>query len=729
VFGGAVQGASPRALGGEKERMWAAAPSSLPTGNFRVPSAWAMDLEERSTMDQATIAKEAAFTAAKTRAEELRAQIEHHNFRYYVMAAPEVADAQYDALVRELQRIEAEHPELITLDSPTQRVGESASALFAPVNHSARLLSLDNAFDAAELEAWYARVVKGLGREASFVCEPKIDGVSIAVTYDRGRYLRGATRGDGAVGEDVTANVQTIRAVPRRLRTDDPPRWLEVRGEVFLRLADFERLNVELGQAGKTLFANPRNATAGTLRQKDPSVTASRPLSVYFHGLVRIDGKELRSYSETLRYLQEVGLRTHPEMKPCATLDEVKKYVASMEERRHALEHEIDGAVVKVDSYADQNELGSTSKFPRWAIAYKFPAEEQTTRLNDIMVSVGRTGAVTPFAVLEPVRVGGVTVSMATLHNADEVERKGVLIGDTVVVRRAGEVIPEVVAPIPSLRTGQERKFVMPTECPVCKAPITRLEGEAVARCVECPAQALGRIVHFAGRGAMDITHLGERTAAELLDRDLIDDVGDIYFLTPDDIAKIPLFKDKSITNLLEAINAARDRPIDRLLYGFGVRHVGASAARLLADHFGSVDAIMAASVEELAGVDGVGDVIARAVREFFDRPGTAEIIEKLRRAGVRFAEQRSKPSGPLVGKSFVITGTLHELSREEATERIEALGGKVTSSLSKKTDYLVVGESPGSKLDKATKLGVKTLDEAAFSALLAGGADAAPSP
>jgi DNA ligase (NAD+) len=689
-----------------------------------------MELEERSTMDQATLAKEAALSAAKTRAEELRAQIEHHNFRYYVMAAPEVADAQYDALVRELQRIEAEYPELITPDSPTQRVGESASALFAPVNHSLRLLSLDNAFDEAELEAWYARVVKGLGRSPSFVCEPKIDGVSIAVTYERGRYVRGATRGDGAVGEDVTANVQTIRAVPRRLRTADPPQWLEVRGEVFLRLADFERLNVELGEAGKTLFANPRNATAGTLRQKDPSVTASRPLSVCFHGLVRIDGKELRSYGETLRYLQEVGLRVHPEMRPCATLDDVKKYVASMEERRHALEHEIDGAVVKVDAYADQNELGSTSKFPRWAIAYKFPAEEQTTRLNNIMVSVGRTGAVTPFAVLEPVRVGGVTVSMATLHNADEVERKGVLIGDTVVVRRAGEVIPEVVAPIPSLRTGQERKFVMPTECPVCKGPITRAEGEAVARCMnlDCPAQALGRIVHFAGRGAMDITHLGERTAAELLERDLVADVGDIYSLTPEDIAKVPLFKDKSITNLLEAIAASRNRPIDRLLYGFGVRHVGASAARLLADHFGSIDAIMAASTEELAAVDGVGEVIARAVRDFFDRAGTAEVIEKLRRAGVRFAEGRSKPSGPLVGKNFVITGTLDKFSREEAKARIEALGGKVTSTLSKKTDYLVVGESPSSKLEKATKLGVKTLDQAAFQELLAAGGDGAPS-
>jgi DNA ligase (NAD+) len=564
-------------------------------------------------------------------------------------------------------------------------------------------------------------VVKGLGRETKFVCEPKIDGVSIAVAYERGRYVRGATRGDGETGEDVTQNVRTIRAVPARLRTPHPPAWLEVRGEVFLRLSDFEKINAELGEGRKTLFANPRNATAGTLRQKDPAVTASRPLSVYFHGLVRIDGKELRSYTETLRYLQEVGLRVHPEAKECATLGEVKAYVASMGEKRHALEHEIDGAVVKVDSYGDQNELGNTSKFPRWAIAYKFPAEEQTTKLRDIMVSVGRTGAVTPFAVLEPVRVGGVTVSMATLHNADEVERKGVLIGDTVVVRRAGEVIPEVVAPIPSLRTGQERKFVMPTECPVCKQPISRPEGEAVARCtnIDCPAQAWGRVVHFASRGAMDITHLGERTASELLERELIADPGDIYALTPDDIAKLPGFKDKSITNLIEAIHASKDRSIDRLLYAFGVRHVGATAARLLADAFGSIDKIAAAPVEELAAVDGVGEVIATAAHEYFQRPATVSLLDKLRRAGVRMSEERKKTVGPLTGKSFVITGTLEEFSREEAEERIAALGGKVTNSLSKKTDYLVVGASPGSKLEKATKLGVQSIDEAAFKALL----------
>jgi DNA ligase (NAD+) len=667
--------------------------------------------------------EEAERTEAKRRVEELRAEIEHHNYRYHVLDAPEVSDADYDKLMRELQGLEHKHPDLLTADSPTQRVGApAATTLFAPVRHSERLLSLDNAFNDEELTAWRDRVVKGLGREPTYVGEPKIDGVSVALVYERGRLIRGATRGDGEVGEDVTANVRTIRPVPHRLR-GDAPEWLEVRGEAFFLLADFERINEELGASGKPLFANPRNATAGLLRQKDPKVTASRPISVYFHGLVKITGRRLGSYSETLAFLRELGLPTHPEAKTCASLDEVRAFVADMGARRHALGHEIDGAVIKVDRYADANELGATSKFPRWAIAYKFPAEEQTTRLRDIQVSVGRTGAVTPFAVLEPVRVGGVTVSMATLHNADEVARKGVLIGDTVVVRRAGEVIPEVVAPIPSLRDGSERTFVMPKECPVCRTELSRPEGEAVARCPNllCPAQVWGRVVHFASRGAMDIEHLGERTANELLDRNLIADPADVFFLGPAEIGQVPGFKDKSIANLMAAIASAKDRPIDRLLYGFGIRHVGSSAARALADAFGSIDRIAAAPVEEIAAIDGVGDVIAGAVRAFFDKPETAGLLDKLRRAGVRFEEQRARPTGHLIGKTFVITGTLAGLSREEAKARIEAVGGKTTNSLSSRTDYLVVGESPGSKLDKATKLGVATLDEQAFLTLLAG--------
>ena len=668
--------------------------------------------------------EQADFAQARTRSEELRAQLEYHSYRYYVVGEPEISDARYDELSKELLALEKRYPELITPDSPTQRVGAAPSALFAPVAHSHKLLSLDNAFDDDDLDAWYARVVKGLGKEPALVVEPKIDGLSVAVAFDKGRYVRGATRGDGSVGEDVTANIRTIRSVPAKLRAPGKgtvPDWLEVRGEVFLRLEDFDKINAELGEAKKPLFANPRNTAAGMLRQKDPSATAARPLAIYFHGLVRIDGVDLASYSETLEYLKDLGLRVHPDAKACATLADAKKAIAKLLERRHALDHEIDGAVIKVDDHAAQSELGATSKAPRWAIAFKFPAEEQTTKLNDIMVSIGRTGAVTPFAVLEPVRVGGVTIGMATLHNADEVERKGVLIGDTVVVRRAGDVIPEVVAPIPSLRNGSERKFVMPTKCPVCEADIVRPEGEAVARCINlaCPAQAMGRIAHFASRGAMDIEHLGEQTVQALYDRKLVGDAGDVFFLTPEQIGSMPGFKEKSIQNLRRAIDTAKDRPIDRLLVGLGIRHVGQTAAIRIADAMGSIDAIAAASAEELAAVDGVGAVIGGAVREFFDRPETTQLLDKLRRAGVKMSEQRKRAEGPLTGKSFVITGTLESLSREQAQKRIEALGGKVISSVSKKTDYLVVGASPGTKLEKAQKLGVATLEEAAFLALI----------
>ena len=678
-------------------------------------------MADGSVVEAVERAAEADRAASRIRAEELRAEIRRHDYLYHVLAAPEISDARYDELVRELDAIERRHPELVTPDSPTQRVGAPPAALFAPVRHSERLLSLDNAFDDAELDAWYARVVRGLGHEpGALVGEPKIDGVSVAVVYEQGRLTRGATRGDGAVGEDVTANLRTIRALPARL-SGAAPAWLEARGEVFLPLAAFAELNADLGTAKKPLFANPRNAAAGTLRQKDPRVTAARPLSIYFHGLVRADGVHLATHWEALEYLRGLGLRVHPESTRCASLDEIKRYLRRIEERRHALAHEIDGAVVKIDDLAAQRELGATSKAPRWAIAYKLPAEEQTTRLDDILVSVGRTGALTPFAVLQPVRVGGVTISMATLHNADEVERKGVLIGDTVVVRRAGDVIPEVVAPIPSLRSGQERRFVMPSRCPACGGPVTRPEGEAVTRCenVDCPAQALERVVHFASRGGMDIEHLGHSTAHALLQRGLVRDAGDLFTLAHRDVASLPSFADRSSQNLLDAIAAAKDRPIDRLLVALGIRHVGQSAARLLADAFGSIDAIQRASADELAAVEGIGPVIARSIREFMDRPRTQALVEKLRRAGVRLAEERRAAGGPLRGKTLVITGTLPSLSREEARARIEAAGGKVTSSVSKRTDWLVVGAEPGSKLDRARALGVATLDEAALLRLL----------
>ena len=665
--------------------------------------------------------KEAAFADARLRADELRAQIEYHNYRYHVLDAPELSDGEYDKLVRELTAIEESFPELITPDSPTQRVGAPPSEVFAPVRHSERLLSLDNAFGDEDLDAWHARVVKGLGREPDFVCEPKIDGVSVVVVYENGRCVRGATRGDGTVGEDVTPNIRTIRGLPNRLRGDDHPSWLEVRGEVYLRLEDFARVNDELGEAGKTLFANPRNAAAGTLRVKDPKTTASRPLSISFHGLVRLDGLRLNTHWEALEYLRSVGLRVHPETTRIDDLEGARAYCAALVEKRHDLDHEIDGAVIKVNDFAAQFDLGATAKAPRWAIAFKFPPEEQTTRLNDIQVNVGRTGAITPIASLEPVHVGGVTVTSATLHNIDEIERKDVRIGDWVVVRRAGDVIPEVVAPIPAKRTGKERKFRMPKKCPVCRTLLERPEGEVVFRCpnAECPAQTLGRIIHFAGRGAMDIDHLGFKTVKGLLDLGLITDLADIFALTEEDIAQLPLFKDKSVHNLLHAIERAKDRPIDRLLYGLGIRHVGSTTARDIADAMGSVDRIAEAGVDDLVEVDGVGETAADAIVEFFGRPDSKELLRKFAEAGVRMAEERRLRTGPLAGKTFVITGTLDGWSRDEASRMLTERGAKVTSSVSKKTDYLVAGENAGSKLDKARDLGVEVIDEAGLRELL----------
>ncbi|MEX0873871.1 MAG: NAD-dependent DNA ligase LigA [Actinomycetota bacterium] len=664
---------------------------------------------------------DAEHSDARIRTEELRGQIEYHNYRYHVLDSPEMSDAGYDKLVRELQDIEDRFPELITPDSPTQRVGAPPSELFAPVRHSDRLLSLDNAFSHDELDAWHARVLRGLGGETSFVCEPKIDGVSVAVVYENGRYTRGATRGDGSVGEDITPNIRTVRGLPARLRTDDAPSWLELRGEVFLSLKAFEQVNEELGEAGKTLFANPRNAAAGTLRQKDPQKTAARPLSIYFHGVVRLDGLRLDTHWELLEYLKSIGLRVHPDARRTPSIGDVKAYCDETAERRHALDHEIDGVVVKVDDLNERSDLGSTAKAPRWAIAFKFPPEEQTTVLNDIHVNVGRTGAVTPFAILEPVHVGGVTVSQATLHNADEIARKGLLIGDHVVVRRAGDVIPEVVAPIPGKRTGKEKKFRMPSKCPACGTKVERPEGEVVIRCpnVSCPAQLLEGIMHFAGRGAMDIDHLGYKTIQALLSQKLIEDVADIFFLSESGIAELPGHKDKSIQNLARAIERAKDQPIDRLLYGLGIRHVGGTTARDIADNLGSIDAIARASVDDLLDVEGVGRVVAESIVEFFKRRKSKELLGKLRKAGVRMAEERKAAGGPLEGKTFVITGTLEQWSRDEATRLLQDRGAKVTSSVSKKTDYLVAGENAGSKLDKANDLGVDVLDERGLLKLL----------
>jgi DNA ligase (NAD+) len=667
--------------------------------------------------------EDAALSTAQLEVEELRSKINHHNYRYHVLDAPEVSDAEYDALMHELQALEERFPELITPDSPTQRVGAPPSELFAPVQHSSRLLSLDNAFSEDDLDAWYGRVLRGLEHEPTFVTEPKIDGLSVVVVYEDGKLTRGATRGDGDTGEDVTANIRTIRAVPATLRgaSETIPRWLEIRGEVFLRLEDFEKINADQGEQGKPLFANPRNTAAGMLRQKDPKVTASRPLQIAFHGIVRCDGVRINSYSQAIELMKGWGLRPHPLSRPAKTIDDVKAYTNELVETRHSLDHEIDGAVIKVDDYTDQFDLGNTSKAPRWAIAYKFPPEEKTTVLNDILPSIGRTGVITPFAVLEPVHVGGVMVRQATLHNPDEIARKDIRIGDTVVVRRAGDVIPEVVAPIASLRTGKEKRFKMPTKCPACRTALVRAEGVVATRCpnLACPAQVVGRLIHFAGRGAMDIEHMGEKTVSALVEKGYLNDFADIFELTDEQIAELPGFKDKSIANLRTAIEGAKQRSIERLLAGFGILNLGNTGARALADAYGSIRAIADASVEGIAAIEGIGPVIATSVREFFDRPQTAKIIDRLASAGVRLEEERKQASGPLLGKTFVITGTLDKWSREEAKALIESRGGKVAGSVSKKTDYLVAGEAAGSKLDKAQQLGVEIVDEAGLEELL----------
>ncbi len=657
---------------------------------------------------------------ARQRAEELRERIRHHDYLYYVLDRPEIGDAEYDALVRELKEIEARWPELITPDSPTQRVGGAPSALFAPVTHRAPMLSLDNAFTRDELLAWARRVERAIGRVPPMVCELKIDGLACALTYEHGRLTRAATRGDGFVGEDVTANVRTVKTVPMRLRVDSPPPLLEVRGEVYLPSSAFERLNAELTARGERAFANPRNAAAGSLRQKDPGVTASRPLRFFTHGIGYVDGVRHQRHSEALKWLERAGLPVNSATQRVETLDEVCSYCERWQARRHDVDYEIDGVVVKVDELALQDELGATSKAPRWAIAFKFPPEERTTKVRAIEVHTGRTGKVTPFAVLEPVFVGGAHVTYATLHNEDEVRRKDVREGDTVIVRRAGEVIPEVVGPVPSLRPPDAKVWEFPRTCPSCGAELVRPPDEADWRCPNkrgCPSQAVEWLFHFASRDAMDIAHLGYRTGMTLLERGWVQDPADVFFLTREQLAQLPGFKDKSISNLLSAIAAAKDRPIWKLLVGLNIRHVGPRAAQLLANAFGSIDAIAQASMEQLESVEHVGAEIARSVHDWFHQPENQALIEKLRRAGVRLADP-TRPEltdGPLAGKTIVLTGSLETMSRNEAQRAAEAAGARVASSVSKSTAFVVAGKDPGSKLKKAQALGVEVIDEPEF--------------
>jgi DNA ligase (NAD+) len=665
-------------------------------------------------------AEERRLAEAKPRVDELREQINHHQYRYYVLDDPEVSDAEYDELMRELQALEAEFPELITPDSPTQRVGGRPSDLFAPVTHRTRMLSLDNAFSREELEAWGRRVERIVGTGARYACELKIDGVAVALTFEGGAYVRGATRGDGTTGEDITANIRTVRAVPQRLRVADPPPLLEVRGEMYLPVKAFEQLNEELLADEKRSFANPRNAAAGSLRQKDPAVTASRPLRLWSHGLGWAEGMRFESHSASLAWLLEAGLPVDPNITVVDTLEDVFAFTQHWQEHRHSVDYEIDGVVVKVDQIPLQEELGATSHAPRWAIAFKFPPEERTTLLRAIEVHTGRTGIVTPFARLEPVFISGVTVTTATLHNEDEVKRKDVREGDTVVVRRAGDVIPEVVAPVPSKRPAGLKPWRFPKRCPSCGTRLVRDEGGAYWRCPnkrECPSQNVEWLFAFASRGAMDIEGLGYKTGILLLDMGWVKDPADVYSLTEEQLAQLPGFAEKKIENLLTAIQASKDRPLGRLLVSLNIPHVGWTVAHLLARSFLSVDALAAATEEDIAAVEGVGPIIAASVVEWFADEHNRTLIEKLRAAGVRMADPEPElpPEGPLSGKTLVLTGTLAALSREEATRAAEEAGGKITSSVSKKTDFVVAGESPGSKLAKAEQLGVEVIDEAEF--------------
>ncbi len=672
---------------------------------------------------------------AAERARKLREEIRHHNWRYYALDEPEISDAAYDALVRELEAIENEYPELVTPDSPTQRVGAPPGDQFAPVTHVQRMYSLDNAMGLDELDAWLERMEREVGgRSCAYVCELKIDGSSIALTYEDGRLATAATRGDGTTGEDVTANARTVKSIPLVLLHEAEGR-IDVRGEVYMPKESFARLNEEQDEAGQQPFANPRNAAAGSLRQKDPAVTASRDLSAFMYQVVQTRALGITTQSEALGWLRAAGFKVNPDITTCASADEVRAFCERALEIRNDLPYEIDGVVVKVDSFALQDELGYTAKAPRWAIAFKFPPEEKTTTLTDIRVSVGRTGAMTPYAVFEPVTVAGSTIARATLHNEDEVARKGVLIGDTIVVRKAGDVIPEVVGPVERLRDGSERAWEMPDHCPSCGAKAYRPEGEAVWRCpnAACPAQRHERILHWAGRGAMDIDGLGEEIAARLEETGLVSDIADLYALTFEDLAGLDtgrtrkdgsavLLGETIAGKLMASIEASKERPLARLLFGLGIRHVGSTVAEALADAYGSVDALAGASEAELAEVEGVGPVIAESVRRFFDAEENLALIGRLREAGVRMeAERGEELPQTLAGLTFVLTGALERWTRDEAANALKARGAKVSGSVSKKTSYVVVGAEPGSKFDKARELGVTTLAEDEMERLLEG--------
>ena len=692
----------------------------------------------------------------------LRDEIRGHAYRYHVLDDPIVSDAEYDKLMRSLLALEAEHPELVTSDSPTQRVGATPTTQFAKVRHPQPMLSLANAFDAGDLRAWRERLLRLLGTNAqlAFVVEPKIDGLAIALTYENGRFVQGATRGDGEIGEDVTANLRTVQSVPLAMRVPDGederrktkdegqaaptdelssfvigpssiPERIEVRGEVYMRIADFEKLNDRLAAAGERVAANPRNAAAGSLRQKDPAVSASRPLRFFAYAIGPVQGITLDSQWETLHYLRSVGFPINSDIRRFTDFEQVIAYCTEWMSRREKLPYEADGVVIKVDDFGQQRELGVVGRDPRWAIAFKFPARESTSRLLDIVVNVGRTGVVTPNAVIEPIVLGGVTVRNASLHNADYIAQRDIRIGDYVTVKRAGDVIPYIIGPIVARRDGSEQPYHFPTVCPACGTPLERPEGEAAWRCPNfgiCPAQLVRRVEHFVSRGAMDIVGIGERQAQLFVERGLIHDIADLYDLRAEHFAVMEGFGERKIANLLKGIDESKQRPLDRLLVGLGIRYVGSTAAQLLANQFGSLDGVMQATPEQLVAIGGIGRSVANSVVDFFARDLNRALVAKIKAHGVNTVGAAPAPRAGdgLADKTFVITGTLPTLSREQAAALINAHGGKVTDSVSKKTNYVLAGVSAGSKLAKAETLGIPVLDETGLMALIGdiGGGD-----
>ena len=658
---------------------------------------------------------------AKKRVGKLREQINYHNHRYYVLDSPEISDAEYDALMAELRRLEEEHPELITTESPTQRVGAAPVEAFGVVEHPMPLLSLSNVFSYDELLAWHKRISNLVpGQDMDFVCELKLDGLAVALTYTDGRLTTGATRGDGYHGEDITQNLRTIKSIPLTV-PKDAPRKFEVRGEVYLSRSGFEKLNKERAEEGQPLFANPRNAAAGSVRQLDPRVTAKRPLDIYIYSLgyaegEGVGGREMPpTHWETMEYLKSLGFKISPYNAHVSDISDADKYYQHWEEERENLEFEADGIVIKVNSFELQRVLGTVGHDPRWATAYKFPAIQVTTKLLDIGINVGRTGSLNPYAILEPVSVGGVTIKRAALHNEEDIRRKDIRIGDTVVVQRAGEVIPEVVAPVVSKRTGKERLFVMPARCPVCGGELVKPEGEVMTRCTNafCPAQLYELLTHFVSRSAMDINGVGEKLAAALLEKGLVKNVADLYSLHTQDLMNLERMGEKSVQNVLDAIEWSKQRPLSRVIFAIGIRHVGAETAELLASHFGSMDRLASASEEELLAVPTIGPKIAESILAFFRQEANRHIIDELRRAGVRLEEEAVElRERPLLGQEFVLTGRLETFPRSEVEARIKELGGSVGSSVTRKTTHLVVGAEPGSKLEKARALGTKVLRE-----------------